>query len=82
MSRRTYRSPRREQDAADTRNDMPVAMWHVVVPSRKAEDRAHLGGSGEEARLLAEGEGAVDFVLAACVVKGSDQVLAEDDGLE
>jgi hypothetical protein len=61
---------------------MPVAMWHVVVPSGKAEDGAHVGGSGEDARLLAEGEGAVYFVMAACVVKGRDQVLAEDGGLE
>jgi hypothetical protein len=59
-----------------------VRLWHVLVSSRQAEDCADVSGLGEDARLLTEGEGAVDRMLAAQTVQGGDQFLAEDGGLE
>lgn len=48
---------------------VPVTVRNMVVPPRQAEDRADVGGLGENARLLAEGESAVDRMSAAGVIE-------------
>ncbi|WP_281403205.1 hypothetical protein [Streptomyces tauricus] len=44
---------------------MPITVRHMVLTAGQTEDSADLGGLGEDARLLAEGEDGVDLVVAA-----------------
>lgn len=44
---------------------VPITVRHMVLTAGQTEDSADLGGLGEDARLLAEGEDGVDLVVAA-----------------